>query len=107
MLFTYVFTIYLRFTPSIILPLPPSPLLDNLNRFHPSIFICAYKTYPPYTPSSLLFLCLLPSHWLLTPGKDLFLPPALYFFFNQVYIDSPGGGSPLYFRSVCIMLLSN
>jgi hypothetical protein len=75
--FTHVLQISFRFTPSIILPLPPPPFLEQ---FHSSIFIHEYKIHPSYSSSFTLSLCH-PPPMVPTPGvvgKLFYLPSFIF-----------------------------
>jgi hypothetical protein len=96
-IFMYVLTIYFRFTSSIILLHPPSPLLKTLSTGF-ILFSCMNTKYihhiHTHSPFPYIHLLALAP----TPGNDLFYPPVLQFF-KKLYIDSPRechGTSDLY-----------
>jgi hypothetical protein len=83
-IFTYMLTMQLRFTPSIVLPPYSSPPCKyHFNTFQSSIFRSENKIYPPYSPTFTLSLCLSPSHWCWNlekptlPSCPSFFPPVL------------------------------
>jgi hypothetical protein len=86
-----VLTLYLRFSPSIILPHPSSPLHKTISTSFIVLFSNKYKIHPPYSPSLFTF----PSHTGTHPRT-----PVIYFlFFILKCILIVQGGFALVFQT--------
>jgi hypothetical protein len=93
-IFTYVLIMYLRFTPSILLPHPPPPSLPLLRTISADfIFLFSYKyskctVYWPYLLSFTCSIYLLPPTGVFPPGRTWFT--FLSFIFKYILIAQGG-----------------